>query len=192
MKRAICVAMATLGLGCVVGCVDEMAEPRLPTHAAGTTTTTTGSRVASPFEHKFGQFDPIDVSASTTASDDVKVMDGDPGCATEALGVVESSDGDRAHALEAMRSRAGALGAEMLVEVTKRGAGYAATAVRCRDLREGRPYEVMEKITIPIDGGGEDAAFAALRARAFDMKADLIIDITKEPTRIIGTAIRYR
>jgi uncharacterized protein YbjQ (UPF0145 family) len=174
MKKVICAAAAAFAMGCA----DQMTEPQVP---------------ASPPSigaHRFGQFDPIDVPSM---SSDVRVIDGDSaGCESEALGVVESSDRNRSGAIEMMRTRAATLGAEAIVGVTSRRDGYTATAVRCRDLRSGRAYDVVEKISIPVDAGNQERAFEALRARAYDLRADLIIDITSEPTRLEGTAIRYK
>src|SRR5437773_10969479 len=102
MKNVICAAAAALAMGCA----DQMTEPVLPTAPAATTA------------HRFGLFDPIDVAST---SPDVRVVDGDSaGCESEALGLVASSDRDRRAAIEMMRTRAAALGAEAIVGVTAR------------------------------------------------------------------------
>jgi len=175
MRRIACAALAAW----MVGCVDQMTEPAPatappPAHA----------------QRKFGVFDPIEVPSAST---DVRVFDGDGAtCESEALGVVESGDPDRARAVEMMRTRAAVLGAEGITGVKTAGGGWVATAVRCRDIREGREYEVLEQIDVPVKEGREDAAFDDLRARAYDLSADLIIDITTDAGHVRGTAIRYK
>lgn len=183
MRRLTCFAAAAL-LSCVA-CVDQMEEPaRVPSPSSAPE-----AKSRMPV-HKFGQFDPIEPAPS--AASDVRIVDGDDvGCESEALGVVEAT-GDREQAIAALRTRAGALGAEAIMGLGERGGHFSATAVRCRDLRSGRAYDVIETIVIPVGDGVEETAFDALRARAYDLHADLIIDITREPSQVSGTAIRYK
>lgn len=163
----------------MVGCVDQMTEPAVQAPPP--------SRMPA---HKFGVFDPIETPSTST---DIRVFDGDSAeCESEALGVVESSDADRARAIEMMRTRAAALGAEAITSVQAIGSCWKATAVRCRDLRDGRAYDVIEDIDVPIQDGHEDTAFDALRARAYDLSADLVIDITTDAGHVKGKAIRYK
>lgn len=174
--KPVMLAVVAAWLG--VGCVDQMTEPVQAPAPAKTAT------------RRFGVFDPIEVPST---SSDVRVFDGDEAeCESEALGVVDSSEPDRARAIEMMRTRAAALGAEAVTAVQRLGARWTATAVRCRDLRDGRAYDVIEDIDVPVKDGGEEAAFDALRSRAYDLAADLVIDITTEAGHVKGKAIRYK
>src|SRR5262245_42744498 len=148
MRRIACVALAAW----MVGCVDQMTEP---------------APAAAPPAHaprKFGVFDPIDVPSAST---DISVLDGDsPGSESEALGVVAYSNPNRTGAREMMRTRAAVLGAEGITSIKSVGGRWVATAVRCRALRDGREYDVLEQIDVPVKDGREDAAFDDLRSRA--------------------------
>jgi uncharacterized protein YbjQ (UPF0145 family) len=150
--------------------------------------------------------DPAIVARART----VKVLKNEGmGCAAEALGPVdvhkkmESTD----KALEVLKLRAAALGAEAVIGVDfEHGEGGSAPthlsgmAVRCRDLIQGRQYDVIGSISIKGAMGKEEDAFAQLRAKATAMKADLVLDVTFEHgegadgagTTIKGTAIRFR
>lgn len=131
------------------------------------------------------------------------------GCASEALGPVdvhkkmESTE----KALEVLKLRAAALGAEAVIGVDfEHGEGGSAPthlsgmAVRCRDLIQGRSYDVIGSVTVKGAMGKEEDAFAQLRAKATAMKADLVLDVKFEHgeggegagTTITGTAIRFR
>jgi hypothetical protein len=71
-------------------------------------------------------------------------------------------------------------------------------AVRFRELRQDRPYDVVGEINISEPMGGEEAAMADLRRRGRELRADLIMNISFEhgdgagATHVTGTAIRYR
>jgi hypothetical protein len=71
------------------------------------------------------------------------------------------------------------------------------TAVRCHALGEGRPYDVIARIDVPGVEGGPEAAFAELRARAFALHADLVVDVhlgedDADHAHVTGLAIKYR
>ena len=110
-------------------------------------------------------------------------------------------------ALDMLRRRAKDLGAEAVlgVEFHHGEGGPAQThlsglAVRCGDLLQGRAYDVVQKIDIPGGMGDEDDAYAALKARAASIGADLIIGIEFKhgdgtpgsETHVSGTAIKLR
>jgi uncharacterized protein YbjQ (UPF0145 family) len=128
--------------------------------------------------------------------------------ATEVLGTVDVHEhmGTEEQALGVLRGRAAALGAEAVVGVEfHHGEGHAEAvhlsgmAVRCKDLVQGRAYDVIGTIDVPGSMGHEDDAFDRLRIKARDMHADLIIDThfqhgegEGQPTHVTGKAIRFR
>ncbi len=150
--------------------------------------------------------DPVTVAKAAT----VKVMQtGDIGCPVEALGPVdvhkkmESTD----QALESLKRRAAKLGADAIIHVEfEHGEGgkepthLAGMAVRCNDLLKGRAYDVISKLEVKGDMGGEERAFQALLAKARSAHADLLIEIQFEhgeggegqPTTLSGKAIKFR
>jgi uncharacterized protein YbjQ (UPF0145 family) len=129
-------------------------------------------------------------------------------CASEVLGTVDVHEDvkNEAQALGILRRRAAALGAEAVIGVEfhhGEGGGEAThlsgMAVRCKDLIRGRPYDVVGEIDVPGRMGHDDEAFAALRARASALHADLITDIRYEhgegegkPPHLSGKAIRFQ
>ncbi len=128
--------------------------------------------------------------------------DVDAGCDAEALGLVEAPLGeDEASALATLRANAARLGADVVLEERRVIDGgrprLVGTAARCRDVRKARPYDVLEEIDIAGVSGGAEAAFAKLRARAWDLRADVVLDVhlredRADLTHVTGTAIRYR
>jgi uncharacterized protein YbjQ (UPF0145 family) len=154
---------------------------------------------------------PLPTDAATIArAKTVKVMQNEHlNCATEALGPIdvhkkmESTD----QALEALKLRAAALGAEAIVDVNfEHGEGgkepthLSGMAVRCRDLLHGRQYEVIGEVKIDGKMAKEEEAFAALKAKARTMHADMILNVKfvhgeggeGEGTTLTGTAIRFK
>jgi uncharacterized protein YbjQ (UPF0145 family) len=154
---------------------------------------------------------PLPTDAATLArAKTIRVMQNERlACASEALGPIdvhrkmETTD----KALEALKIRAAALGAEAIVDVNfEHGEGgkepthLSGMAVRCRDLLNGRAYDVIGEIKIDGKMAKEEEAFAALRAKARAMKADLVLDVKfihgeggeGEGTTLRGTAIRFR
>jgi uncharacterized protein YbjQ (UPF0145 family) len=166
-----------LGLAAVLGCSGEVRSM---------------SSTASP------------ASASTSAERSVAlVASGDPGCDGEAVGVVDAPFvyGDEARSRQALKAEAAKRGADAVVDVkhvTNEGEEHLlGTAVRCRALREARPFDVLGQIDVPELEGGPEAAFAALRARAYEMNADLVVDVrlasdAEDHAHVTGTAIKYR
>jgi len=123
-------------------------------------------------------------------------------CPSEALGLVqERSTGDDKAAVERLKARASALGANTI-------AGYKATrsldgatqfigvAVRCHDLTEAKKSDTLGPVDVPMPAGGVEEAFADLLDQAERMHASLITDVHVEPRddgpHVVGTAIRYR
>lgn len=131
----------------------------------------------------------------------------DLGCRTEVLGLVDVHEDVETteEALLELKRRAAELGAEVVVGVDfGHGDGSEKThlsgmAVRCRDLVRGRAYDVLGTIEVAGEMGREEDAFARLKERAREMKADLVIDVAFDhgeaghgPTKLRGRAIRFR
>jgi len=150
--------------------------------------------------------DPAVVARSSS----VKVLqDENLGCTTEALGPVDVHKRMEStqKALDALKLRAAALGAEAVVNTEfEHGEGgdapthLSGMAVRCRDLLRGRQYEVIGPVKLEGAMGKEEDAFAQFKAKARAMHADLILDVKfehgeggdGESTTITGTAIKIR
>ncbi len=109
-------------------------------------------------------------------------------------------------ALEVLRRKAAKMGAEEVVGVEfhhgepgEEPTHLSGMAVRCKDLLQGRQYDVIGRIEVQGKMGKEDEADKELMSRASAMHADLVIDIGFEhgeggsvPTKVWGTAIRFR
>lgn len=148
---------------------------------------------------------PTDL-ATVAAAAKVKVLNNESlSCASQVLGVVdvhERVENDEA-ALDILRRRAAALGAEAITGVEFRhGDGHerthmSGTAVRCKDLLAGRSYDVLERIVVKGKMGGEDEAFDELERRARVLGANLILEAkfrhgesASEGVVVSGTAVR--
>ena len=73
----------------------------------------------------------------------------------------------------------------------------SGTAVRCKDLLNGRKYDVLEHIVIKVKMGAEDEAFDELKRRARVLGANLILEAkfrlgesASEGVTVSGTAVR--
>jgi uncharacterized protein YbjQ (UPF0145 family) len=189
--RAAYVAVATL----VVACGGEIREvrPIAAENAVQCEVPRTSALLASA---------PMPVPTSENASHVIIRDDVDAGCDPEALGVVEAALGeDETSAMDALRARAAKLGADAVLEARRAiDSGrprLVGTAVRCRDVRKERPYDVLEEIDLTDASGSPEAAFAKLRARAWELRADVVLNVhlrgdRTEVTHVTGTAIRYR
>jgi uncharacterized protein YbjQ (UPF0145 family) len=156
-------------------------------------------------EHHEVPTDPAIVAAAAK----VRVLNDQAlSCVSQVLGIVdvhEPVESDEA-ALEILRRRAAALGAEAVTGVEFRhGDGHerthmSGTAVRCKDLLDGRKYDVLERIVVNAKMGGEDEAFDELKRRARALGANLILEAkfrhgesSGEGVTVSGTAVRaYR
>jgi uncharacterized protein YbjQ (UPF0145 family) len=115
---------------------------------------------------------------------------------------VESVD----RALTVLKRKAAKAGADAVIGVEfhhgepgEEPTHLSGLAVRCNDLIKGRAYDVLGRIEVQGKMGKEDDADKELLARAGAMHADLVIGIGFEhgeggdqPTRVWGTAIRFR
>jgi uncharacterized protein YbjQ (UPF0145 family) len=143
------------------------------------------------------------------AAQHVRVIQNDElGCPSEVLGLVDIHEPvatvDRA--LEILKRKAAKLRAEAVIGVEfhhgepgEEPTHLSGMAVRCNDLIKGRAYDVLGPIEVPGKMGDEDDAERELLARAGAMGADLVIGMGFEhgeggdqPTRVWGTAIRFR
>jgi uncharacterized protein YbjQ (UPF0145 family) len=73
----------------------------------------------------------------------------------------------------------------------------SGTAVRCKDLLNGRTYDVLDHIVVKGKMGGEDEAFDELKRRARELGANLILEAKfkhgeskAEGVVVSGTAVR--
>jgi uncharacterized protein YbjQ (UPF0145 family) len=146
--------------------------------------------------------------ATVAAAGRVHVLQSDSmGCESEVLGLVDvhSHMHETEHALDELKLRAAALGAEAVLGVDfHHGEGghepthLSGIAARCRDLRRGRSYDVIQELDVTGKNGHEDDAFQALRERARAVHADLVVGIEfhhgdgTEPSHVTGTAVRWR
>jgi uncharacterized protein YbjQ (UPF0145 family) len=143
------------------------------------------------------------------AAQHVRVIQNDnPDCPSEVLGLVDIhepvSSVDRA--LEVLKRKAAKLGAEAVIGVEfhhgepgEEPTHLSGMAVRCNDLIKGRAYDVLGRIDVPGKMGDEDDAERELLDRARAMGADLVMGMGfehgeggEQPTRVWGTAIRFR
>lgn len=125
-------------------------------------------------------------------------------CPTEALGVVsERAYGDVDLALERLKDKARAMGADAIVGYRTASGGalgtdLAGVAVHCQRLAEDKPYDTIDHLEVPATAGAEQEAFDELLARADRMHANLVIDVHVVPDpsgigrKVVGAAIRYR
>lgn len=151
--------------------------------------------------------EPLPV-VSVAARDHVQLIAGMPSRTCEVIGIVgvDARPGDGEAALEELRTRAAAMGADAVVHVrahVEDAAGassvsgdpeweavldeaagtYESTlhvsgeAVRYRDVVDGRHYQVVGHVNVMDRPGHEHEALERLAARARMMHADLVIDI---------------
>lgn len=152
---------------------------------------------------------PTDPAIVARAGSVKVVQNEEIGCTTEALGPVDvhKKMETTQKALDALKLRAAALGAEAVINTEfEHGEGgdapthLSGMAVRCRDLLRGRQYEVIGPVKLEGAMGKEEGAFAEFKAKARAMHADLILDVKfehgeggeNETTTITGTAIKIR
>jgi uncharacterized protein YbjQ (UPF0145 family) len=147
--------------------------------------------------------------AVIAAAEKVKVIQNDHiECATELVGLVDIHEPVESvdQALTVLRRKAAKMGAEAVTGVEfhhgepgEEPTHLSGMAVRCKDLIKGRHYEALGRIEVKGKMGHEDDADKELLERASAMGADLVIDIgfehgegSSEPTRVWGTAVRFR
>jgi uncharacterized protein YbjQ (UPF0145 family) len=151
----------------------------------------------------------IDDPSVIAAASHVRVLQsGALECPSEVLGLVDIHEPVESvdRALEILRRKAAKVGAEAVIGVEfhhgepgEEPTHLSGMAVRCNDLIKGRSYDLLGRIDVQGKMGDEDDAERELLTRARAMRADLVIDIGFEhgegagqPTRVWGTAIRFR
>jgi uncharacterized protein YbjQ (UPF0145 family) len=147
--------------------------------------------------------------AVIAAAKNVKVIQNDHvDCPTELVGLVDIHEPVESvdRALEVLRRKAAKMGAEAVMGVEfhhgepgEEPTHLSGMAVRCKDLLQGRQYDVIGRIEVQGKMGKEDEADRELLTKASAMHADLVIDIGfehgeggSEPTKVWGTAIRFK
>ena len=153
-----------------------------------------------------------DDAATVAKAANVKVLENESGlgCPAEALGPVDvhkKMETTQQQALEGLKRRAAALGAEAVVNVEfEHGEGgkepthLSGLAVRCNDLLKGRSYDVIGEVEVKGDMGKEERTFDALMAKARTLHADLLINIKYdhgeggegEGSKMSATAVKFR
>src|SRR5579859_548913 len=143
------------------------------------------------------------------AGEKVKVLQNDhTECSTELVGLVDVHEPVDSvdKALTILRRKAAKMGAEAVLgvefhhgEPDHEPTHLSGMAVRCKDLVQGRTYDVLGKLEVQGQMGKEDEADKELLRRAGAMHADLVIDIGFEhgeggnqPTKVWGTAIKFK
>jgi uncharacterized protein YbjQ (UPF0145 family) len=126
---------------------------------------------------------------------------------TEVIGLIDvhEESGHHAEALERLRIKGAALGADAVLGVEfhhgddGEPAHLSGTAVRFRDLLKGRRYEVLRDLEVTGRMGDEAGALREIKRQARALSADLIVGIMyhhgeggDEAPRLTGKAIRFR
>jgi uncharacterized protein YbjQ (UPF0145 family) len=148
-------------------------------------------------------------SRLVAAASRIRVLQNDQlECPSEVLGLVDIHQPVKTEdeALDVLKRKAAKLRADAVIGVEfhhgepgEEPTHLSGMAVRCNDLIKGRAYDVLQKIEVKGKMGKEDDAERELMDRATAMHADLVIDMGFEhgeggsqPTRVWGTAIRFR
>jgi uncharacterized protein YbjQ (UPF0145 family) len=132
----------------------------------------------------------------------VRFLEGPIAVPTQVLGLVEVEGCGTPpnKVFDLLEAKAAALGADAIVGLDyKRDpvscARWSATAIRFKDLVQGREYETLGNIEVAYIKGEEAAALKKLKAKAKAMHADLLLDLKYEregaDARVSGTAIRF-
>jgi uncharacterized protein YbjQ (UPF0145 family) len=190
----------TLGL-LISGCAREGYPP------AGDASSWQASATDHDHDGDHDDFVPSDPATIARARSISVVPQNDAGCESEVLGLVDVPEGAQTEeqALDILRRKAAGVGAEKVIgvefhhgEAGEEPTHLSGVAVRCRDLLQGRRYDVLGKIEIAGRMGHEEDAMSELKSRAYSMHADLIIGVEFEhgegegkPTHVTGTAIRF-
>jgi uncharacterized protein YbjQ (UPF0145 family) len=151
-----------------------------------------------------------DDPATIAKAANVKVLETDNlGCPVEALGPVDvhRKMETTSQALEGLKRRAAALGADAVLHVEfEHGEGgkepthLSGMAVRCNDLIKGRKYDVIGEIEVKGAMSKEERAFDDLMTKARTLHADLLINIKYdhgegaegEGSKLSATAVKFR
>ena len=189
------------------GCADRTTMPGDPNFASDVRDESVHGQSDESKEEVPDEPLPPNDPATRAAAAKLKVMQGgDLGCGeTEALGVVDVHEKmpTEDQALDILKRRAVVLGAEGITNVEfHHGEGgsevthLSGMAVRCRDVLNGRKYDVIQKLDIVGAMGKEDDAFDELKQKAWALGANLIVGVTfvhgeaaDGKTHVYGTAV---
>jgi uncharacterized protein YbjQ (UPF0145 family) len=206
MHRSL-VALAVVALA---GCAHNLPDPMVPpTDPPGAASSSSASSEPKEDDEVAEEKAIINDPAVIAAAEKVKIIqNGHVECPTELVGLVDIHEpvDSVERALTVLRRKAAKMGAEVVLGVEfhhgepgEEPTHLSGMAVRCKDLLKGRAYDVLGKIEVNGKMGKEDEADKELMARASEMHADLVIDIGfehgeggTEPTRVWGTAIRFK
>jgi uncharacterized protein YbjQ (UPF0145 family) len=201
-------SLAALVFLCATGCAAE--RPPDAAYPTGESAPTTAMPKESAEEDEVAEEKAIvNDPAVIAAAQKVKVIQNEHAdCPTELVGLVDIHEPVESvdRALEVLRRKAAKMGAEEVVGVEfhhgepgEEPTHLSGMAVRCKDLLQGRQYDVIGRIEVQGKMGKEDEADKELLQRASAMHADLVIDIGfehgeggSEPTKVWGTAIRFK
>jgi uncharacterized protein YbjQ (UPF0145 family) len=194
----------------LAGCASNLPDPMFPpTDPPGSSSMRGASGEPREDDEVAEEKAIVNDPAVIAAAEKVKIIQNDHvECPTELVGLVDIHEPvdtvDRA--LTVLRRKAAKMGADAVLGVEfhhgepgEEPTHLSGMAVRCKDLLKGRAYDVLGKIEVTGKMGKEDEADKELMTRAGAMHADLIIDIGfehgeggTEPTRVWGTAIRFK
>jgi uncharacterized protein YbjQ (UPF0145 family) len=124
---------------------------------------------------------------------------------TEILGLVDVYEQlyDHDRALESLKAKAEALGADAIVGLEYHHGGgkepsrLSGTAIKFKDLVQGRRYEPLGTIEVKYDPGEEAQGLRELKAKARAIHADLILELKydrgdgNDQPRVSGTAVKF-
>ncbi|HEX8795806.1 MAG TPA: hypothetical protein VF765_32875 [Polyangiaceae bacterium] len=208
MHRSLALAFLVFTGGAGCGGATPLPDAAYPTGVSPTPTA--GEQGDAPEEDEVAEEKAIvNDPAVIAAAQKVKVIqNAEADCPTELVGLVDIHEPVESvdRALEVLRRKAAKMGAEEVVGVEfhhgepgEEPTHLSGMAVRCKDLLQGRQYDVIGHIEVNGKMGEEDEADKELLERASAMHADLVIDIGfehgeggSEPTKVWGTAIRFK
>jgi len=132
----------------------------------------------------------------------IRFIEGPISVPTQVLGVVdvEGCGTPPNRIFDLLEAKAEALGADAIVGLAYERdpvtcARWSATAIRFKDLVQGRSYEAIGTVEITYIKGDEAAALKKLKAKAKAMHADLLLDLKYDREgdvpRVSGTAVRF-
>ncbi len=163
--------------------------------------------LSSPSELAAAYTPPEALPPAPTPSKKVVVLKGtDVSQPVEIIGLIDvhAEMKDQDHALEALKAKAGSLGADAVLDVEyhhaegKEPSHLSGTAVRFNDLLKGREYDTIGPISATFEMGEEEDGLRALKEKARQVGASLILGVKfdhgegAEKPRVFGTAIRFK
>ena len=194
----IVLGFASIAVCLLAGCA-EAPHARAPDEVAM-------GRAESAADHDADHDDDDDATPLPSTPSRVVVLQGEPERPIEVIGLIDvhSKSADQPMALERLKGRAERVGADAVVDVEfhhgeagGEPSHLSGTAVRFRDLLQGREYDSLGQIEGKAEMGDEGSALRRLKERARALGASLIIHVKfehgegNEETRVQGEAIRF-